>query len=222
MLYDIDGWMADLKEKLTAALPGRVLFLGLQGSYRRGEATSESDIDIVTILDQVRLVDLDLYRSIVRSMPEGEKACGFLCCKALLLQWPRFDLLSLFLDTKAYLGQLSDFIPPFAPHEVAQAVRIGASGLYHAAVHDYLYALDRNHALAQLSKSLYFLLRLRVYQERGVYCQRRTDLLPFLTSTQLELFPICADPASLLSLSQAKTSLLYEALILWVSQLMKT
>ena len=58
-MVDIETWMNELTEKLVSAFEIRLLFLGLQGSYGRGEANEDSDIDVVTVLDRVELTDLD-------------------------------------------------------------------------------------------------------------------------------------------------------------------
>jgi len=50
-MISIDHWMTDLTAKLKEAFSDRLLFVGLQGSYRRGEANENSDIDAVVILD---------------------------------------------------------------------------------------------------------------------------------------------------------------------------
>ena len=78
-MVNIESWMDGLAGKLKKQFGPRLLFLGLQGSYGRGEANEDSDIDVVTVLDWVTLVDLDAYRAVVSAMPEGDKACGFLC-----------------------------------------------------------------------------------------------------------------------------------------------
>ena len=78
-MIQIESWAAEFAQKLQKAFGQRLLFLGYQGSYGRGEATDHSDIDIVTVLDQAAPADLDQYRELVRSMPQGELACGFLC-----------------------------------------------------------------------------------------------------------------------------------------------
>lgn len=42
-----------------------------------GEANEDSDIDVVTVLDWVTLVDLDAYRAVVSAMPEGTRPVAF-------------------------------------------------------------------------------------------------------------------------------------------------
>ena len=50
-MIDITNWMQYFTQKLNETFENRVWFVGLQGSYARGEATETSDIDIVVILD---------------------------------------------------------------------------------------------------------------------------------------------------------------------------
>ena len=78
-MVNIDTWMEGFLSRLKETFGPRLLFLGLQGSYGRGEANEDSDIDVVCVLDRVDLADLDTYRTLVRGMPEGEKAGGCLC-----------------------------------------------------------------------------------------------------------------------------------------------
>ena len=52
-MIDINGWMNDFLQKLNKAFANRVWFVGLQGSYGRGEATETSDIDVVVFLDEL-------------------------------------------------------------------------------------------------------------------------------------------------------------------------
>ena len=46
LLVDIEDYTKRLTEELKKKFGKRLLYVGLQGSYLRGEATSESDIDI--------------------------------------------------------------------------------------------------------------------------------------------------------------------------------
>lgn len=91
-VINVDAWMAELLPQLQQVFDERLRYVGLQGSYRRGEATENSDIDVVVLLNTVALDDLDTYRAIVCAMPEGQKACGFFNSVADLLNWPRHEL----------------------------------------------------------------------------------------------------------------------------------
>ena len=47
--------------ELRKIFGNRIWFVGLQGSYGRNEATEQSDIDAVVILDKVTLEDIKAY-----------------------------------------------------------------------------------------------------------------------------------------------------------------
>ena len=51
-MIKLDAWMKNYLQILNETFANRVWFVGLQGSYGRGEATETSDIDIVAILDE--------------------------------------------------------------------------------------------------------------------------------------------------------------------------
>lgn len=188
-MVEIERWMAGLRAELSERFGSRLLFLGLQGSYGRGEANEDSDIDVVAVLDRVELSDLDAYRAIVRKMPEGEKACGFLCGAAELKIWPKYDLLAVARDTRDVYGTLAELLPSFDQGDVAEAAAIGASGLYHAAVHTYLYA-DREGwpgFLKEAHKGAFFTLRALRELRTGENVRAKRDLLPLLEGDERAL-----------------------------------
>ena len=139
-VINAETWMADLLPQLLQTFGARLQYLGLQGSYRRGEATEASDIDVVVLLDVVALDDLDVYRAIVRAMPEGQKACGFIGGTGDLFHWPRHELFAFQKDTEDWFGKLEDFLPAITDKDAADGAKIGAAGLVHLLTHTYLYA----------------------------------------------------------------------------------
>lgn len=195
-MVDVKTWMEKLAEKLTGRFGPRLLFLGLQGSYGRGEANEDSDIDVVAVLDRAELPDLDAYRAIVREMPEGEKACGFLCGAGELKSWPRYDLLAVARDTRDVYGKLADLLPPFSQGDLADAAAVGASGLYHAAVHTYLYG-DRESwpgFLKEAHKGAFFTLRTLHELRTGESVRAKRDLLPLLFGDEREILAYSLSP----------------------------
>ena len=63
-MIDITAWMKNFLQILNETFANRVWFVGLQGSYGRGEATETSDIDMVVILDELSAMELpDLERT---------------------------------------------------------------------------------------------------------------------------------------------------------------
>lgn len=194
-MVDIETWMPELSGKMRERFGSRLLFLGLQGSYNRGEAGEDSDIDVVTVLDRVELADLDACRAIVSAMPEGEKACGFLCGKAQLQNWPRYDLLSLARDTRDVYGTLADLLPDFDRADLVQAASIGASGLYHAACHTYLYGNREEwpEFLKAAGKSAFFILRVLHELRTGERIRTRRELSARLSGEERKLLECAGD-----------------------------
>lgn len=175
----IEDWCRDFTQKLRNAFGPALLFAGLQGSHGRGEAGPDSDIDMVVILKKVGPTQLRAYRELVGTMPDADKACGFLCSRAALQSWPAYDRLFLYLDTTALLGRLEDMAPPPDKSAAAQAVRIGAANLYHAACHSALYD-ESPAALPGLRKAAFFTLRAAYYARTGRFIRARRELVPLL------------------------------------------
>ena len=117
---------------LLDAFPGRVAFVGIQGSWGRGEAGPDSDVDLVAVLDTLGPEELASCRDLLARMPFADRACGFFCDRAALAAWPAFDALQLRLDTRPLYGSLEPLLPPAGPEALCQAVRVGAANLYHA------------------------------------------------------------------------------------------
>ena len=86
-MIDINGWMNDFLQKLNDVFVNRVWFVGLQGSYGRGEATETSDIDVVVILDELSASDIQTYQDMLDTLPHRELICGFVSGKDEILNW---------------------------------------------------------------------------------------------------------------------------------------
>lgn len=214
-MVDIEVWMGDFLPRLEEAFGPRLLFLGVQGSYGRGEAREDSDIDVVCVLDRVALADLDAYRALARRMPEGEKACGFLCGAEELKHWPKYDLCSVVRDTRPIFGNWESLLPPLDRADLAQGVAIGASGLYHAAVHTYLYDDPTRWPgfLQGAHKSAFFLLRDCHELRTGEQVRTRAELLPLLEGEEKAILAYALSPTG-----EAKTA--FERLITWAGGLL--
>lgn len=70
--------MNEFIQKLNEVFANRAWFVGLQGSYGRGEATESSDIDVVVILDELSAEDIQTYNDMLDTLPHRELICGFL------------------------------------------------------------------------------------------------------------------------------------------------
>ena len=78
-MFSIEEYIESLTAELQACFGKRLLYLGLQGSYLRDEATESSDIDIMVILENMSVTDLDNYRKILVKVGNYERSCGFIC-----------------------------------------------------------------------------------------------------------------------------------------------
>ena len=83
----IDTFVDDFVKRLKTVFNNRIWFVGLQGSYARGEADESSDVDIVVILDELSVSDVEVYNQLLDKISERELMCGFISGKNELLNW---------------------------------------------------------------------------------------------------------------------------------------
>ncbi len=163
------GHLALFYEKLTAVFPGRLLFLGLQGSYRRGEQTPDSDLDIVAILDRVEYTDVIQYRKMLQELPEYPQPCGFFCGLEEFRAWPAYDRFSLIYDTEPYFGSLEQLVELPTLEDARESIRIGAANLLHELTHRSIYGhLSPEIGFACL-KTAKFLVIAQEFLRTGIY-----------------------------------------------------
>ena len=74
-MIDIATWMQNFLQTLNETFRDRVWFVGLQGSFARGEATETSDIDVVVILDELSATDIQTYNDMLDTMTYRELIC---------------------------------------------------------------------------------------------------------------------------------------------------
>lgn len=60
--------MHELVEMLKTAFEKRLLYVGLQGSYLRVEATEKSDIDVMVVIDEMKPNDLKKYKKVLKEI----------------------------------------------------------------------------------------------------------------------------------------------------------
>lgn len=216
-MIDAQPWMRRAVTLLRERFGSRLLFVGLQGSYRRGEAREDSDIDIVTVLDTLEVADLAAYRALLRTLPEGEKACGFTCGRAELLAWPSFELFQFARDTDAYHGDLAPLLPPVTRGDIVTGARAGVSGLYHFTAHLYVSgnAATRADELKGLYKSFYFAMQAVAYLRSGVYARSKRELLPMLSGEEAELLRLGMEPAYYEERKKKEPDELFQRLLAW-------
>lgn len=167
-MIDITLWTGQYMKALKETFGDRIWFAGLQGSYGRGEATEDSDIDMVVILDVLTPRDIAAYDAMLDTLDHRELACGFLSGRAEILRWEPSDLFQFCHDTIPMIGSLGAVLELVDANAVERAVRMGACNIYHGCVHNMLYGKDAD-ALRGLYKSACFVVRARFWQRTGRY-----------------------------------------------------
>lgn len=99
MSFQIYNWLEKYVHEVVSTFGYRIWFIGVQGSYARGEATEESDIDVVLILDTLLPADLRIYRGMLNRLPYREKICGLFPAEKSWKNWSKADLFQFCQDT---------------------------------------------------------------------------------------------------------------------------
>ena len=174
-MIEINKWMNTFITALETTFPDRVYFVGLQGSYARGEATDTSDIDVVVILDKLTFEDVVVYNSMLDTLPNRKLICGFISGKDEILNWEKSDLFQFYHDTKAIKGSLDEFLPLIEESDIDRAIKIGACNIYHGCVHNMLH--EKSDAILRgLYKSASFVLQAVCFKCTGEYVSLMKDL----------------------------------------------
>ncbi len=173
---DINSWLNDFSKALSSTFKERVWFVGLQGSYARNEATENSDIDVVVILDKLSAEDIKTYDSMLNNLPYRELVCGFISGKDEILNWEPSDLFQFYNDTKSIKGSLDEILELLDSNAVNRAIKIGVCNIYHGCVHNMLHDKS-NELLISLYKSACFTVRAICFAQTGKYISKQKDLL---------------------------------------------
>ena len=182
-MVEINVWMQQFLAALDETFEDRVWFVGLQGSYGRGEATQASDIDMVVILDELCAADVQRYNSMLDTLPHRELLCGFLSGKRELLHWDASDLFQLYYDTTPIRGSLDALLPLLDETAVRRAIRLGVCNLYHGCVHNMLYDKNEN-ILRGLYKSASFVVQAICFQQTGRYVRHQNELISMVEADE--------------------------------------
>ena len=177
-MFDLDKYLADLIMNCRSAFGERLLYVGLQGSWLRGEAHENSDIDIMVILDGFSVRDMDTYRGILKRIGFYEKSCGFICGKDEMKRWNPLEVCQLRRTTKDLVGVLTDYLPPATREDEINYVNLSLGNLYHELCHRYIHAdMDKNAAkFRETCKNVFYLIQNLHFLESGHFILRRKDL----------------------------------------------
>lgn len=182
-MIDVEKYILQLIDLLKRQFGTRLFYVGLQGSYLRGEATGSSDIDIMIVLDGLCVSDLDRYRDIILKLEAPDKSCGFICGKTDLANWNPLEIFHLLNGTKDYYGNLCQLVPSYTEDDIRNYAKLSINNLYHEICHRYIHA-GRSKNMEKLPdsyKCVFFILQNLYYLKHGKYVPTRSALLPLLS-----------------------------------------
>ena len=210
-MMDIKKWMNTFLNAVNTTFTNRIWFVGLQGSYGRGEATETSDIDVVIILDQLSATDIQAYNAMLDGLPYRELICGFLSGKDELLNWESSDLFQFYYDTTPIKGSLDELLAVIDEASIDRAIKIGACNIYHGCVHNMLHEKSDD-ILRELYKSASFVVQAIAFRQTGKYLKQQKKLLRVVSSDECGIIETFL---SLKSGGKVDFYLMSEALFAW-------
>ena len=181
--------ISELTEALKEFFGSRLLYVGLQGSHRRGEATENSDIDVMVVLDRLSPEDLQSYKNIISRMKNADKYCGFISGQRELAEWNRLEICQLTHETLDCHGTLKTLVPSYTDEDVKNYVKLSAGNLYHEICHRFIYSPSEK-SIAKLSasyKQVFYILQNKYYLRTGEYVITKKELLTRLQGKDLEI-----------------------------------
>ena len=154
-MIDIDAYVKSLTDECVGAFGKRLAYIGLQGSYMRGEAHDGSDIDIMVVIDEMTV----------------ELSCGFICGVAELARWNPLEICNLLHTTKDAYGELKPLVPEYTRADAINFLKLSVGNAYHILCHSYLHAKNQKDAarLAELYKGVFFIIQNLHYLESGEF-----------------------------------------------------
>ena len=210
-MLDITVWMKNFLRTLDETFGSRVWFVGLQGSYGRGEAMVTSDIDIVVILDELSAMDIRTYNAMLDTLPNREMICGFLSGKDDIMNWEPSDLFQFYYDTTPMKGSLDELLAVIDDSSVNRAIKIGACNIFHGCVHNMLYEKSED-ILRGLYKSASFIVQAIAFKQTGNYIRHQKELLQVVSADERV---IVSNFLNLKKGGMVEFDLLSETLVIW-------
>lgn len=177
-MFKTDVYIPALIELLKAAYKERLLYVGLQGSYLRNEATDHSDIDIMVVIRDMSVADLAKYREAISSLEDYDKSCGFICGIEELKNWNPLEICHLLHTTKDYYETLAKLVPEYTETDVRNFVKMSLGNLYHEICHRYIHAPKEKNIskLPFTYRSVFFILQNLYYLNSGKFVGTKKEL----------------------------------------------
>ncbi|MBE5792121.1 MAG: nucleotidyltransferase domain-containing protein [Clostridiales bacterium] len=188
-MFIAEKYVLSLLSLLKKDFGERLLYVGLQGSYLRGEANEDSDIDIMVVIDGLSTQDMLVYRHAIESLEDADKSCGFICGLDEIKNWNTLEICHLLHTTKDYYGCLSELVPAYTDGDVRAFVKMSVGNLYHEICHRFIHA-PREKRVFNLRfsyKGVFFILQNLHYLETGEFIGTKQSLLGALNGKDKEV-----------------------------------
>ena len=181
-MFNTEAYLQELTDAMKRTFGERLVYVGLQGSYLRGEATEGSDLDVMVLIDRLSVQDLAAYRTIISQMEDYEKSCGFICGMDEFSKWNPLELCHVLHSTRDYYGVLSELIPRYERQDILNFIKLSLGNLYHEICHRYIHAgtAVNREALPMTYKGVFFILQNLYYLKTGVFCLTKRKLMDML------------------------------------------
>ena len=179
---DVNTWLELFLSRLRERFGERVVFVAHHGSWARGEAHEDSDIDAFVILDRVDDETLAEYREVMESLPYTQEhmVSTFMGSAVELRAWPRHQQVECWYGCRTLHGNLADLVDPPTDADCIEDVSYKAAEALHMARHYLLHPHDMTGRARQLKypfKECVYALQSWLLLTTGVRYDRKDELL---------------------------------------------
>ena len=197
-MFDINDYVQKLISQCKAAFGERLLYVGYMGSYLRGEANENSDIDVMVVIDNITISDMNTYRDILKALGKYDKSCGFICGKDEMKGWSPLEVCQLINTTKDVYGKLESLLSPFTREDEINYVKFCLGNLYHELCHRFVHASREKNIekFRGTCKFFFFLIQNLHYLETGNFILKKADLKNAVSQADRRVLEFAALPDS--------------------------
>lgn len=191
-MVEIRAYMDAFIRAMQEAFGAELIYVGLQGSYLRGEATEHSDIDAMVVLEHLTPAAMDRYRGVIARLGDSARSCGFLCGRQDLACWNPLEILHLVYATQDLYGRLADLVPTYTERDARSYVKLSIGNLYHELCHRYVHS-GRERSIQRLPgacKAVFFILQDLHFLQSGAFSATKDELLSALNGEDREILAL--------------------------------
>ena len=177
----VTQWLDNFVRNLQEMFCDRLVFVAHHGSWARGEARPDSDIDTFVILDRIHEADLTAFRDLMNDLCNGQHVVSsFFGSVAELKAWPRHEQIECWHGARVLHGDLASLVEPPTDDDFIEDVRIKAAMNLHVARHYLLHPHDLKAVIFRLHypfKECFYAMQSWLLLTTGTYYARKIDML---------------------------------------------